>query len=174
MPSLQGSTYLSFSDIVGPSYNRSQPVLLLILSAWKRNSQKFALTEFSSVHLQQYAYPWPYTTTVVDLSEPTFGRLRVRTLQRLINTGLVREREEGHVGRERDRQPRGGGQGRRGQGRERHDRERGGGFEDRPGDPSDLGEAMPEHEFRHRIREHLARIDERLERIEERLGRLER
>jgi hypothetical protein len=34
--------------------------------------------------------------------------------------------------------------------------------------------AMPEHEFRHRIREHLARIDERLERIEERLGRLER
>jgi hypothetical protein len=78
------------------------------------------------------------------------------------------------VGRERDRQARGGGQGRRGQGRERHDRERGGGFEDRPGDPSDPGEAMPEHEFRHRIREHLARIDERLDRIEERLGRLER
>jgi hypothetical protein len=146
-------------------------------SAWKGNSPKFALTEFSSVHLQRYAYPWPYTTTVVDLSEPTFGRLRVRTLPRLINTGLVREREEGHVGRERDRQPRGGGQGRRGQGRERHDRERGGSFEDRPGDPSDPsdpGEAMPEHEFRHRIREHLARIDERLERIEERLGRLER
>jgi hypothetical protein len=111
------------------------------------------------------------------LSEPTFGRLRVRTLPRLINTGLVREREEGHVGRERDRQPRGGGQGRRGQGRERHERERGGSFEDRPGDPSDPsdpGEAMPEQEFRHRIREHLARIDERLERIEERLGRLER
>ena len=73
------------------------------------------------------------------------------------------------MGRERDRQARGGGQG-----HERHDRERGGGFEDRPGDPSDPGEAMPEHEFRHRIREHLARIDERLERIDERLGRLER
>jgi hypothetical protein len=70
------------------------------------------------------------------------------------------------VGKERDRQPRGAGQGRRGQGRER-----GGGFEDRPGDP---GAAMPEHEFRHRIREHLGRIDERLERIEERLARLER
>ena len=95
---------------------------------------------------------------------------------------LVEQKEEGHVGRERDRQARGGGQGRRGQGgrgqgRERHDRERGGSFEDRPGDPSDPsdpGEAMPEHEFRHRIREHLARIDERLERIDERLGRLER
>ena len=83
------------------------------------------------------------------------------------------------MGRERDRQARGGGQGRReqgrgGQGRERHDRERGGSFEDRPGDPSDPGEAMPEHEFRHRIREHLARIDERLDRIDERLTRLER
>jgi hypothetical protein len=81
------------------------------------------------------------------------------------------------VGKERDKQPRGAGQDRRGQGRERHDHERGGGFEDRagdPGDPSNPGEAMPEHEFRHRIREHLARIDERLERIDERLGRLER
>jgi hypothetical protein len=78
------------------------------------------------------------------------------------------------VGRERDRQARGGGQGRRGQGRERHDRERGGGdFEDRAGDPGDPSEAMPEHEFRHRIRQHLERIDERLERIEERLNRLE-
>jgi RNA polymerase-binding transcription factor DksA len=76
------------------------------------------------------------------------------------------------MGKERDRQPGGAGQGRRGQGRERHDRERGdGGFEDRAGDP---GEAMPEHEFRHRIREHLARIDDALERIEERLDRLER
>jgi hypothetical protein len=82
---------------------------------------------------------------------------------------LVEQKEEGHVGRERDRQARGGGQG-----HERHNRERGGGFEDRPGDPSDPGEAMPEHEFRHRIREHLARIDERLERMDERLGRLER
>jgi hypothetical protein len=106
--------------------------------------------------------------------------LRVRTLPRLIDTRLVEKKEEGHVGKQRDRQPRGGEQGRRGQGRERHDRERGGGFEDRPGDPSDPsdpsdpGEAMPEQEFRHRIREHLARIDERLERIEERLGRLER
>jgi hypothetical protein len=98
--------------------------------------------------------------------------LRVRTLPRLIDTGLVEEeKEEGHVGKDRERQARGGGQGRRGQGRERHDRERGGSFEDRPGD---AGEAMPEHEFRHRIREHLARIDERLERIEERLDRLER
>jgi hypothetical protein len=103
---------------------------------------------------------------------PTFGRLRVLTLPRLIDTRLVEKKEEGHMGRERGRQARGGGQG-----RERHDRERGGGFEDRPGDPSDPsdpGEAMPEHEFRHRIREHLARIDERLERIDERLGRLER
>jgi hypothetical protein len=106
---------------------------------------------------------------VVDLSEPTFGRLRVRTLPRLIDTGLVEQKEEGHVGKDRYRQARGGGQG-----RERHDRERGGSFEDRPGDPSDPGDAMPEHEFRHRIREHLARIDERLERIEERLNRLER
>jgi hypothetical protein len=98
-------------------------------------------------------------------------------LPRLIDTRLVERKEEGHVGRERDRQSRGGGQGRRGQDRERHERERGGGFEDRPGDPSDPGdpaEAMPEQEFRHRIREHLARIDERLERIDERLGRLER
>jgi hypothetical protein len=98
--------------------------------------------------------------------------LRVRTLPRLIDTRLVEKKEEGHVGRERDRQPRGGGQG-----RERRDRERGGGYEDRAGDPSDPGgpgEAMPEHEFRHRIREHLARIDERLDRIDERLGRLER
>jgi hypothetical protein len=79
---------------VGTSYTRSQLVLLLILSAWKGYSPKFALTEFSSVHIQRYAYPWPYTITVVDLSEPTFGRLRVRTLPRLINTGLVREREE--------------------------------------------------------------------------------
>jgi hypothetical protein len=54
------------------------------------------------------------------------------------------------LGKERDRQPRGAGQG-----RERRDRERGGGgFEDRAGDPGDPGEAMPEHEFRHRIREH--------------------
>jgi hypothetical protein len=97
--------------------------------------------------------------------------LRVRTLPRLIDARLVEKKEEGRVGKERDRQARGGGQG-----RERHERERGrgAGFEDRPGDPSDPGEAMPEHEFRHRIREHLARIDERLERIEERLGRLER
>jgi hypothetical protein len=96
--------------------------------------------------------------------------LRVRTLPRLIDTGLVEEeKEEGPVGRERDRQARGGGQG-----RERHERERGGGFGDRPGDPGDPGEAMPEHEFRHRIREHLERIDERLEWIEERLDRLER
>jgi hypothetical protein len=104
------------------------------------------------------------------------GRFRVRTLPRLIDARLVEKKEEGHVGRERDRQARGGGQGRGGRG-ERHERERGGGFEDRPGDPSDPGDpgdAMPEHEFRHRIREHLARIDERLERIEERLGRLER
>ena len=100
--------------------------------------------------------------------------MRVRTLPRLIDTGLVEQKEEGHVGRERDRQARGGGQGRGGRGRERHDRERGGGLEDRAGDPGDPGEAMPEHEFRHRIREHLERIDERLERIEERLGRLER
>jgi hypothetical protein len=47
-------------------------------------------------------------------------------------------------------------------------------LEDRAGDPGDPGEAMPEHEFRHRIREHLERIDERLERIDERLNRLER
>jgi hypothetical protein len=104
--------------------------------------------------------------------------LRVRTLPRLIDTRVVEEeKEEGHVGRERDRQARGGGQGRGGQGRERRDRERGGGYEDRAGDPSDPGgpgEAMPEHEFRHRIREHLERIDERLDRIDERLGRLER
>ena len=100
--------------------------------------------------------------------------MRVRTLPRLIDTGLVEEeKEEGHVGRERDRQARGGGQGRGGRGRERHDRERGG-LEDRAGDPGDPGEAMPEHEFRHRIREHLERIDERLERIDERLDRLER
>ena len=72
------------------------------------------------------------------------------------------------MGRERDRQARGGGQG-----RERHDRERVGAFEDRAGDPGDPSEAMPEHEFRHRIREHLERIDERLERMEERLNRLE-
>ena len=77
------------------------------------------------------------------------------------------------MGRERDRQARGGAQGRGGRGRERHDRERGG-LEDRAGDPGDPGEAMPEHEFRHRIREHLERIDERLERMEERLNRLER
>lgn len=108
------------------------------------------------------------------MSEPTFGRFRVRTLPRLIATRLVENKEEGRVGRERDRQARGGGQGRRGQGRERHERERGGSFEDRPGDPSDPGEAMPEHEFRHRIREHLERIDERLDRIEERLNRPER
>jgi hypothetical protein len=102
--------------------------------------------------------------------------LRVRTLPRLIDTRLVvLQKEEGHVGRERDRQPRGAGQGRGGQGRERHERERGGGgFEDRAGDPGDPGEAMPEHEFRHRIREHLTRIDERLEHIEERLDKLER
>ena len=93
---------------------------------------------------------------------------------RLIDAGLVERKEEGHVGKDRDRQARGGGQGRGRQGRERHDRERGGGLEDRAGDPGDPGEAMPEHEFRHRIREHLARIDERLERIEERLTRLER
>jgi hypothetical protein len=30
IPSLKGSTHLSFSDIVGLSYNRGQPVLLLI------------------------------------------------------------------------------------------------------------------------------------------------
>jgi hypothetical protein len=100
--------------------------------------------------------------------------LRVRTLPRLIDTRLVVQKEEGHVGKERDRQARGAGQGREGQGRERHERERGGGFEDRAGDPGDPGDAMPEHEFRHRIREHLTRIDERLERIEERLARLER
>ena len=122
--------------------------------------------------------PGPVPQGVV-LSAPNFGCLRVPTLPRLIDARLVELKEEGHVGRDRDRQARGGGQGRRepGQGRERHDRERGGGFEDRPRDPSDPGgpgEAMPEHEFRHRIREHLARIDERLERIEERLNRLER
>jgi hypothetical protein len=79
-------------------------------------------------------------------------------LPRLTDVRLVERKEEGHVGRGQDR-------------------ERRGGFEDRPGDPSDPsdpGEAMPEQEFRHRIREHLARIDERLERIDERLGRLER
>jgi len=127
------------------------------------------LGEFSAVHIQHYASPWGYTVAV-DLSEPIFGRFWVRTLPRLIDIRLVEnQKEEGHVGRERDRQARGGGQGRRGQGRERHDRERGGGVEDRPGDPSDPGdpgEAMPEHEFRHRIREHLARIDERLGRLE--------
>ena len=92
-------------------------------------------------------------------------------MPRLIDTRLVAQKEEeGHVGRERDRKARGAGQG-----RERHERERrGGGFEDRAGDPGDSGEAMPEQEFRHRIREHLRRIDERLERIEERLGRIER
>jgi hypothetical protein len=90
-------------------------------------------------------------------------------LPRLIDTRLVAQKEEGHVGRDRDRQARGAGQG-----RERHERERGGGFEDRAGEPGDRGDAMPEQEFRHRIREHLARIDERLERIDERLGRLER
>ena len=126
------------------------------------------MTEFSAVHIQHYASPLAHTIGV-DLSEPTFGPFRVQTLPRLIDIRLVEQKEEGHVGRERDRQARGGGQG-----HERHDRERGGGFEDRPGDPSDPGEAMPEHEFRHRIREHLARIDERLERIDERLGRLER
>src|SRR5215218_248758 len=42
MPSLWASTYLSFSDIVGTSYNRSQP--LLLLEVW--NSANFALTEF--------------------------------------------------------------------------------------------------------------------------------
>ncbi len=116
-----------------------------------------------------------YNQNPYDLSEPIFGRFRVRTLPRLIDIRLVEQKEEGHVGRERDRQARGAGQGRGGRG-ERHDRERGGGFEDRPGDPSDPGDpgdAMPEHEFRHRIREHLARIDERLEHIDERLGRLE-
>src|SRR5215204_7272934 len=41
-PLYREPTYLSFSDIVGTSYNRSQPVLLLILSAWKWNSPKFA------------------------------------------------------------------------------------------------------------------------------------
>jgi hypothetical protein len=128
----------------------------------------FALTDFSAVHIQHYASPLAHTIGV-DLSEPTFGRFRVRTLPRLMDIRLVEQKEEGHVGRERDRQARGGGQG-----HERHNRERGGGFEDRPGDPSDPGEAMPEHEFRHRIREHLARIDERLERMDERLGRLER
>src|SRR5215211_2009996 len=40
-PLYREPTYLSFSDIVGTSYNRSQPVLLLILSAWKWNSPKF-------------------------------------------------------------------------------------------------------------------------------------
>jgi hypothetical protein len=113
-------------------------------------------------------------SAVVDVSEPTFARFRVQALPKLIATRPVENKEDGHVGRDRDRQARGGGQGRRGQDRERHNRERGGGFEDRSGDPSNPGEAMPEHEFRHRIREHLARIDERLERIEERLGRLER
>ena len=113
-------------------------------------------------------------SAVVDVSEPTFARFRVQALQMLIATRSVENKEEGHVGRDRDRQARGGGQGRRGQDRERHERERGGGFGDRPGDPGDPGEAMPEHEFRHRIREHLERIDERLERIEERLDRLER
>jgi hypothetical protein len=113
-------------------------------------------------------------SAVFEVSEPTFARFRVQTLPKLIATRLGETKEEGHVGRDRDRQARGAGQGRRGQDRERHNRERGGDFEDRSGDPSDPGEAMPEHEFRHRIREHLARIDERLERIEERLGRLER
>jgi hypothetical protein len=112
-------------------------------------------------------------SAVVDVSEPTFARFRVQTLPKLVAIRLVENKEEGHVGRDRDRQARGGGQGRRGQDRKRHNRERGGEFEDRSGDPSDPGEAMPEHEFRHRIREHLARIDERLERIEERLTRLE-
>src|SRR5829696_4086978 len=50
---LWGSTYLSFSDIVGPSYNRSQPVLLLILSAWKWNSANFVMT-FSEVHQESF------------------------------------------------------------------------------------------------------------------------
>src|SRR5215216_4810586 len=48
-PLYREPTYLSFSDIVGPSYNRSQPVLVLILSAWKMNSANFAGTEFSEV-----------------------------------------------------------------------------------------------------------------------------
>src|SRR5215208_5496458 len=119
--------------------------------------------------------PWPIPLglTYLSLLSVASGYEPCRGL----STRLVEQKEEGHVGRERDRQARGGGQGRGGQDRERHERERGGGFEDRPGDPSDPGdpgEAMPEQEFRHRIREHLARIDERLERIDERLGRLER
>src|SRR5215216_3929861 len=48
-PLYREPTYLSFSDIVGTSYNRSQPVLLLILSAWKENSANFVMTEFSEV-----------------------------------------------------------------------------------------------------------------------------
>src|SRR5215208_6681470 len=52
MPSLWGSTYLSFSDIVGTSCTRSQPVLLLILSAWKWNSRKFKVASDSSTQRQ--------------------------------------------------------------------------------------------------------------------------
>src|SRR5215212_816266 len=51
MPSLKGTAYLSFSDIVGTSCTRSQPVLLLILSAWKVNSSNFGFTKFYEVGL---------------------------------------------------------------------------------------------------------------------------
>src|SRR5215204_3689320 len=67
-PLYREPTYLSFSDIVGTSYNRSQPVLVLILSAWKRNSANFAITEFYEVRLLGFLRrshrPGPFGTSL--------------------------------------------------------------------------------------------------------------